>query len=212
MKYSQSVLFGILICFVVVSARHHGERPSDEIEQDDHSLKIEDTAQKKRSDASNPARHRRKRWQMNYGYNYPPPDQSFYEPNRRDYDNKNQEYLPQIYRLLEEISAYVKRPAAVLPPQPIYVPYPIHVPVPQICECKSNKKPQVPDITNRWPIMEDPNQNWGFEDKEKGKTPDVDYEDDNTRPISFTPVKAEHPLSRKQPNVEHGSSQAASKV
>lgn len=195
------VLLGLALCLVAVNARHYTDRIENEKRSDDD---LTENAEPARDYRGGQMRHRRKRWQMNYGYDYPPPPNPYY-PERRDYD-RNQELIPQIWRLLDEISAYVRRPPPppVLP-QPIYVPYPVPYPVPQNCTCNVKIVSQ-PNVTKRFPDFEDINQNWGIADTNE----EVDEEDDGdgSRPISFEPIKPKTPMTRPQPEVEHGSDQA----
>lgn len=188
------VLLVVLFCIGEVFPRHVLEEINDpNLQSDQH-----DGIRKHTSDQN---RHRRRRWQANYGaYDYPLPPQHYY-PERRDYDRNQQDLLPQIVRLLEEISAYVKRPQPSPMPQPIYIPYPVPYPVRQIeFGCKENTTKQ-PTVHNRFPVMEDTNQNWGFVIDKDDDTDDLD----GTRPISFDPIKPLRPMMRPQPNVEHGS-------
>ncbi|CAG4916346.1 unnamed protein product [Colias eurytheme] len=142
-------------------------------------------------------RHRRRSRQSHYDFWNP---YSF--DIRRDYDRRQDDVLAQIFRQLEELSAYVKRP----PPPPIYIPYPVIYSVPQYSPC--NCKPSKPNITlpDRLPEMEDENQNWGpilEETPEEG----FDSDDDGTRPIVLKPIGSNRP-SQSLPPLEHGSSQA----
>nr|WED40945.1 putative silk protein 2 [Ephestia kuehniella] len=196
-------LMGLLLCFTIVSCRHYNAKENTEESSDE----TEHIAKAREFAANQMRHHRRKRWQSNYGYDYPPPPPYPlpYYPDRRDYDRNNQDLLPQILRLLDEISSYIKRPPP--PPQPIYVPYPVPYPVPQVCSCavptNGSKNPNV-DKRLR-PTLEDSNQNWGLVDSND----DADYEDggDGSRPISFDPIKPKYPMQRPPPKVDHGSTQ-----
>ncbi|KAM3967242.1 uncharacterized protein ACR2FA_011583 isoform 1-T2 [Aphomia sociella] len=202
------LFFGLLLCMVVVSGRHYNDRVDTEelSDETDHIGKARDLA-------ANQMRHRRRRWQSNYGYDYPPPPIPYY-PDRREYERPNQQDLiPQILRLLDEISSYVKRPPPPPPPQPIYIPYPVPYPVPQQCFCQTkgtkDKTPTdvTPDVGKRLkPDIEDERQNWGIVESNT----DSDYDDlgDGSRPISFDPIKPKRPMLKPAPKVEHGSSQA----
>ncbi|XP_013200738.1 uncharacterized protein LOC106143247 [Amyelois transitella] len=201
MKYSIAFI-GIILCITAVSCRHYNaqENSGDTSDETEHITKA-------REFAANQMRHRRKRWQSNYGYDYapPPPYNLPYYPDRRDYD-RNQDLMPQILRLLDEISNYIKRPPPP-PPQPIYVPYPVPYPVPQLCSCAApSNGSNNPNVNNRLrPPLEDSNQNWGLVESND----ESDYEDggDGSRPISFDPIKPKYPLQRPAPKVEHGSTQ-----
>ncbi|XP_028173829.1 uncharacterized protein LOC114362571 [Ostrinia furnacalis] len=195
---SLAVFLCLALCIIAIHARHYNDRIENEKRDDELTDNVEST-----KDYRGQTRHRRKRWQMNYGYDYPPPPNPYY-PDRRDYD-RNQELIPQIWRLLDEISTYVRRPA--YPPAPIYVPYPVPYPVPQNCTCNVQMAP-TPNVTKRFPDMDDINQNWGI--AETNEEEDVADEDgnDGTRPISFDPIKPKTPMLRPQPEVEHGSNQA----
>ncbi|KAF9810790.1 hypothetical protein SFRURICE_014388 [Spodoptera frugiperda] len=196
------LLFGLSICMVGVYARHIEDHISDSASL---SPDQNDGIRKHGSES----RHRRRRWQMNYGYDYSLPPTHSYYPERREYDNRNQQQdlLPQIVKLLEEIATYVKRPAAPAAPQPVYIPYPVPYLVPQYGSCSDNATKK-PSIHTRFPEMEDTNQNWGFV---TNKDDDTDDLSDAGRPISFEPLKPLRPMKRPSPKVEHGSSQADSK-
>lgn len=154
-----------------------------------------------RKHTSDQNRHRRRTRQNYYSaYDYPLPPQHYY-PERRDYDRNQQDLLPQIVKLLEEISIYVKRPQPPpAMPQPIYIPYPVPYPVPQYTACSENTTKK-PSIHNRFPVMEDSNQNWGFVINKDDETDDLG----DSRPISFDPIKPIRPMMRPPPKVEHGS-------
>ncbi|XP_063360321.1 uncharacterized protein LOC134649496 [Cydia amplana] len=145
-------------------------------------------------------RHRPKRQYLgDYGY-HPAWYRPHYPEDRRD-DRSQQDLLPHIYRLLEEISDLVRRPPPPPPPpQPIYIPYPVQYPC-QRCNCPTLQKP---NVTSRFPEMEDSNQNWGYDDSNE---PEDDF--NNNRPINFDPIAAPGATSRPPPAVEHGSSQAS---
>lgn len=197
---SLAILVGLALCLVAVHARHYTDRLENEKRADDDSDNVE-SGKNYRSQM----RHRRKRWQMNYGYDYPPQPPNPYFLERRDYD-RNQELIPQIWRLLDEISAYVKRPPPPPVPQPIYVPYPVPYPLPQNCNCNA----QAPNITNRFPELEDVRQNWGIVTSQEADA--IDDGNDGSRPISFEPIKPKRPMQRPQPEVEHGTNEAATTV
>lgn len=193
------LLLVVIICMGEVYTRHLLDEVND---PDSLSSDQNDGVRKHSSDVT---RHRRRRWQTNYGaYDYALPASHYY-PERRDYDRNQHELLPQIVKLLEEISSYVRRPQSPPPPpQPIYIPYPVPYPVPQFSPCSENTTKK-PSIHNRFPEMEDTNQNWGFViDKDDG-TYDIN---DGARPISFDPIKPIRPMKRPAPKVEHGSSMA----
>ncbi|KAJ8733316.1 hypothetical protein PYW08_001614 [Mythimna loreyi] len=185
------LLLVVFICMGEVYPRHL----LDDVDPDSLTPDQKDGVRKHSSDMN---RHRRRRWQANYGaYDYAMPSPHYY-PDRRDYDRNQQDLLPQIVRLLEEISTYVKRPQP--PPQPIYIPYPVPYPVPQYSSCSENTTKK-PAIHSRFPQMEDTNQNWGFVIDKDDETDDFD----GTRPISFDPIKPVKPMKRPAPKVEHGS-------
>ncbi|XP_059049765.1 uncharacterized protein LOC131844814 [Achroia grisella] len=206
-----TILFGICVCAAVVYGRQFNDRVDTDVASDetDHIGKARDVA-------ANQMRHRRRRWQSNYGYDYSPPPIPYY-PDRREYDrpSQQQDIVPQILRLLDEISSYIKRPQPPPLPQPIYVPYPVPYPVPQQCTCSgrrnNNKSPtDIPTtFDNRIkPELEDERQNWGIIDS-NAEREEGDYDDigDGSRPISFEPIKPKRPMQRPPPKVEHGSSQ-----
>ncbi|XP_063893281.1 uncharacterized protein LOC110374597 [Helicoverpa armigera] len=190
-----TLLFVVLLCGVAVYARH-----LDDLSDSDSLSPEKSEGRKHGSDLT---RHRRRRWQMNYGYDYPQPPTHSYYPDRRDYDRNQQDLLPQIVKLLEEISVYVKRPQPPPVPQPIYIPYPVPYPVPQIASCSDNGTKK-PSVHTRFPEMEDTNQNWGFVTSKDDDTDDLS----ESRPISFDPIAPLRPMRRPAPKVEHGSSQA----
>lgn len=194
---SLALLVGVLLCLAVVNGRGFG----DGYERQDPSL-LSDAEDQGPKHHTAESRHRRRRWQMNYGYDYSPP----YYPERRDYDRNQQDLLPRIVKLLEEISVYVKRAQSPPQPQPIYVPYPMPYAVPQVsyvpgCSCTPAK---TPNVTVRFPQMDDTNQNWGFvKNDAENNGPIHDF----ARPISFDPIKPIRPMQRPAPSVEHGSQQ-----
>ncbi|CAH0605890.1 unnamed protein product [Chrysodeixis includens] len=196
-----ALLAGILLCLVVVNGRHLEENhePNPLTDSLEH---ISDSIKKHGAEM----RHRRKRWQANYGgYDFQVPNHGYPYPDRRGYDRNHEDLLPQVVKLLEEISVFLRRTplAAPPPPQPIYIPYPVPYPVPQFGSC-SDKGVKKPNISSRWPQMEDTNQNWGFVESNE----DADYESgDGSRPISFDPIKPLRPMKRPAPKVEHGSNQ-----
>lgn len=186
-----ALVLGLLLCLAMVNCRSFDDRresdPISEVDDEGHKSHVA-------------GRHRRRRWQMNYGYDYSMPP---YYPERREYDRNQQDLLPKIVRLLEEISVYVKRPQPPPPPpQPIYIPYPVPYPVIQYAPCATNGG-KLPNITTRFPNFEDTNQNWGFTAEEE--TP---LEGDGSRPLSFDPIKPPRPLTRPAPPVDHGSVQS----
>lgn len=174
---------------------------------------------------------RQKRFYNYYGYGFPPMSPVIY-PNL---DNQYGQYgyedpLVQIHRRLQDIAA-VGRTPNLPPPPPLGGHYPILFPVIYIpyvgCGCTPNQTPSnqtpgnqppgnetqrpnvndtQPDLSNRFPEMEDENQNWGLVVNETEVTDNE--EEDFTRPISFEPIRPIRPMSRPPPTVEHGSSQA----
>lgn len=196
------LLLGMLACLVTVQARHFADpsagESSDDASDEEFSPKIR------------LPRHRRRRWQSNYGYDYSPP--SFYPPNNYYPDRRNdrdQELIQNIYKLLEDINAYIRRtpPPPPPPPQPIYIPYPVSFPNRVVCrvnKLQNTTGTKVPDINNRGhPDMEDTNQNWGLVMAEE----EYDDENDGARPISFEPLVPKQLLKRPAPKVDHGSQQ-----
>ncbi|KAJ2951959.1 hypothetical protein O0L34_g4218 [Tuta absoluta] len=185
-------LFGLLLCLAAVTARH-----TDPVE-------ISDTEPSSNS-GNNKAKghgHRRKRYHMSYGYDYQPPAIPFYSPPRRESHDRNQDLLPEIYRLLDEISNYIRRPPPPPQPQPIYIPYPVPYPMCN-CETNNNKKSSKPTITSRFPDMDDTNQNWGIIDESS-----TEDEGDGSRPLSFVPIQPKRPLNRPQIALDHGTQHA----
>lgn len=196
-----TIIFGFLLCLAASNAWNF-ERRNTASEVDDHV----DTARRAREHTPN-QRHKRRSWHSSYGYDYPQPPNPFYQ-NRRDYEQQNQDLIPQIWRLLDEISSYVKRPQLPAQPQPIYIPYAVPYPVPQTCKCITNTAPNDDkNITfgNRFKGMED-EQNWGLVDSNEGD----DDEGDGSRPISFAPLVPKRPSKRPAIKVEHGSQQSGS--
>lgn len=191
------LLFGVLICFVAVNARHYVDRRADEGSDDQEALRPREHG----------SGHRKRRWQSSYGYDYPPP--SYYYPERRD-DRNNQETIQQIYRLLEDISSYIRRmPPPPPPPQPIYIPYPVAFTT--RVACKSPQNSSLPDTERRNTFTDsmDQNRNWGI-----FAPPQVDFtiDNDGARPISFEPLIPKQLIKRPAPAVEHGSQQASVSV
>ncbi|KAJ0178709.1 hypothetical protein K1T71_005484 [Dendrolimus kikuchii] len=210
------LLLAGLLCVVVVNGRHYedGNQPDNVEDQQFEARRYRER--------SGEQRHRRRRWQMGYGYDYQP--HSHYPERRNSYD-RNEDYVPQIFKLLDDLSDLLKRnqqPSPPPPPQPIYVPYPVPYPVPQYINCKPTTTDRTEDNKNEeknqtvtgvpprinvpGPIMEDERQNWGIITNDN-----MDYEDDGNdgaRPISFDPIKPKIILTRPPPEVDHGSSQA----
>lgn len=197
------LLLAGLLSVVLVNGRHFEDRNQPE------NVDEEQFETRKYRERSGEQRHRRKRWQMAYGYDLQP--HSYYPDRRNNYD-RNEDILPQIFKLLDELSDYVKKnqqqPPPPPPPQPIYIPYPVPYPVPQYINCKP-KIENKPNITQPsragFGGMEDVNQNWGFVTNDN-----EDYEDDGNdgaRPISFDPIKPKNFLMRPPPKVDHGTTQ-----
>lgn len=195
-----TIIFGVLLCLAASNARKFERRDIDS-EVEDHV----DTARRPR-EHSPIQRHKRRSWQNDYGYAYPQPPNPMYQ-DRRDYDQQNhQDPMPQIWRLLDEISSYVRRPPVSPPPQPVYIPYAVPYPIAQSCNCvtPTGAKEGV-NLTfgNRFKDME-PEQDWGPADSNGN----YDDGDDGSRPISFAPVMPKRPLKRPSMQVEHGSTQS----
>ncbi|KAI8424298.1 hypothetical protein MSG28_002848 [Choristoneura fumiferana] len=121
-----------------------------------------------------------------------------YEQRRDDRD-----LLPQIHRLLEDLSDYIRRPPPP-PQQPIYIPYPIQLPAPQCCKC-CKTEPNPPNVTTRWPDMEDKRQNWGYDDTDEVE----ENYGINARPIDFNRIPPPSSTARTPPKVNHGTEQGA---
>lgn len=192
------LVFLVLALFAIaVQARHY----TDKIETDKHKEDdLTQNADSGRDSRDGQMRHRRKRYNynLNYGHDYPPPP---YYIDRREYD-RNQELMPQIWRLLDEISAFVRRPPPQPLPQVVYVPYPVPYPFAQKCQCNA----QSTNVTaeTRFPTLEDPNQNWGFTNTNQNEEDDGT---DGSRPISLEPIRPQIVTERPQKEVDHGSEQ-----
>lgn len=169
---------------------------------------------------------RQKRFFNHYGYGFPPMNPVIY-PNR---DNQYGQYgyedpIVQIERRLQDIAGIARTSNYnfnVPPPLPPGGHFPILFPIifiPYVsCKCTPNQTPgnqtqppksngTNPDLSTRFPVLEDENQNWG----PVTNGTETDYqEEDFTRPISFDPILPERPMNRPPPNVEHGSSQSGS--
>lgn len=197
-----TIIFGVLICLAATNARN--------FERHDIASEVEDNVDPVRRAREHPSnqRHKRRSWHTNYGYDYPQPPNPFYQ-DRRDYEQQNhQDMLPQIWRLLDEISSYVRRPPLPPQPQPVYIPYAVPYPVGQTCNCVTQPGPtDDKNITvgKRFKDMED-EQIWGLVDSNEG----LEDDGDGSRPISFTPVLPSRPLKRPSLPVEHGSVQSGS--
>ncbi|CAH1647116.1 unnamed protein product [Spodoptera littoralis] len=187
--------------------------------------KLDTKAKEVESDKNSTDTQRQKRWYNPYGF--PPMNPLIYPSyNKRD-EGQNTGYyggqdpLVQIHRQIQEIANIVRQPPP--PPPPLHH-IPIFFPVLFIprgdCNCNPNPSPTpgpettesdkngtTPSIMNRWPVMEDTRQNWGFVVNQS----DSDSEDgvEFSRPISFDPIRLNRPM-RPQPPVEHGSVQSDS--
>ncbi|KAI5631039.1 hypothetical protein NE865_16247 [Phthorimaea operculella] len=186
-------LLGLLLCLAAVTARHTDPVENSETEPNNNG-----------NNRAKGNGHRRKRYHMSYGYDYQPPATPFYYPPRRESNDRNQDLLPEIYRLLDEISNYIRRPPPPPQPQPIYIPYPVPYPM---CNCEANnnvnKKMEKPTITSRFPDMDDTNQNWGIIDDST-----TEDEGDGARPLSFVPIQSKRPMKRPPVALEHGTQHA----
>ncbi|XP_038222963.1 uncharacterized protein LOC119840424 [Zerene cesonia] len=192
----QLLIFIGIICVLTIEARNVQEPEADSTNDDS-----EENALLKhiKEHASSQMRHKRRSRQSHYDYWNP----YQYDNFRRESDRRQDDMLAQIFRQLEELSAYVKRP----PPPPIYIPYPVIYSVPQYRPC--NCKPSKTNVTfpDRLPEMEDENQNWGPV-PEDAPEEGFDNDDDGTRPIILKPIGTNRPSQANQPPLEHGSSQA----
>lgn len=199
-----TILFGMLLCLAVANARHYGDRSESERTDDEETQGL-------RQEVDHTShRHRRRRWQSSGGYDYQPSRYDYRD--RRDYYRDQQDLIPQIYKLLDEISTYIRRQQVQPPPpppQPIYIPYPVPYFVPKVVVCKTPVKS--PNVTSRFPEMEDTNQNWGFVASTENMNDDYD-DTDGARPISFDPIRPKQQMKRPAPSVEHGSSQSKTPV
>lgn len=197
-----TIFFGLLLCLVASNARKFERRDVDTDVEDPV-----DTVRRAREHAPN-QRHKRRSWHNNYGYDYIQQPNPFYQ-DRRDYEQQNhQDLVPQIWRLLDEISTFVRRPPIAPQPQPVYIPYAVPYPVAQTCNCVTRTGPKDDkNVTfeNRFKGMED-ERIWGVVDSNEGVNNDDD--DDGARPISFVPVMPKRPLKRPSMQVEHGSMQS----
>lgn len=161
---------------------------------------------------------RQKRWFNYYGYGFPPVNPIIYPNQQNPISGSYEDPFSQIYRRLQDFSSSVRQPAFPqnLPQFPFFFPV-IFVPA-SGCTCSpSTPSPQTPQmnnttpgLNNRFPAMEDTNQNWGIvvDESARPTVKDIDYEDDGRRPISFEPVPPIAPVNRPAPPVEHGSNQA----
>ncbi|XP_046963068.1 uncharacterized protein LOC124532287 [Vanessa cardui] len=68
-----------------------------------------------------------------------------------------------------------------------------------------NQETTTPALPNRFPDLEDTQQNWGIV---SGNESNVNVEGDGNRPISFDPIVPQAPIDIPVPPVEHGSVQA----
>lgn len=195
------IIFGIFICLAACNARNF-ERRDIARDAEDHL----DPVRTAREHVPN-QRHKRRSWHTSYGYDYSQPPTPYYQ-DRRDYEQQNhQDMLPQIWRLLDEISSFVRRPPIPPQPQPVYIPYAVPYPVAQTCNCITPSSPKDNvnvTIGTRIKDMED-EQIWGLMDSNEGM---VEDDGEGSRPISFTPVPPRRPLKRPPPPVEHGSAQS----
>lgn len=171
---SKAILFAFLLYFVTIEAHKRDQSDDDILTSKVHEESID-------SERGLEGKHRRKR-------NWP------YFQSRRYYDQYQDDFFGafdqhqtqmEILRKLDEILLYVRRPPPPPPPQYIYVRYP----VPSQCNCNRrpanvSSVPSVPSggVPERFPSMEDPNQNWGAEDTEYS-------EEEFNRPLNFNGVE-----------------------
>ncbi|PZC86623.1 hypothetical protein B5X24_HaOG206184 [Helicoverpa armigera] len=164
---------------------------------------------------------RQKRWYNPYGYGFPPINPLIYPSlNIRD-ENPNSSFyggedpLEQIHKRIQEIAHAVRQPP-IPPPTHFPIFYPVLFIPSGDCNCNPSTpqpntpvRPQTngtaPSVNNRWPVMEDERQNWGFVINET----DSDEDEDFSRPISFDPIKLDRPM-RPPPPVDHGTVQSDS--
>lgn len=158
---------------------------------------------------------RQKRLFNPYGFGFPPISPIIYQ-NRRSsfgYNGYAEDPYQQIYRRLQDLS---RQPVAAAPIQfPFFFPV---IFIPQAgCGCSNNNRPNqnntAPGFDTRFPVIDDSRQNWGFvvdNNLDGPSTGNDDYDEDISRPISFSPVRPNRPLNIARPPVEHGSSQAGS--
>lgn len=171
---SLTALLSLALCVAVIGPSY--AKPSANADHQEHQ-------------DENLIRHRPKRQYPIYGRH----QQWQYE--RRE----ERDLLPEILRLLQDITDQLRRPPPP-PPPPIYVPYPIQYPTPVYCKCGDRS---VVNISSRWPEMEDKRQNWGYDDTDE-------VEEDygiNARPIDFSRVPPPSSTSRPPPKVNHGTQQ-----
>lgn len=195
-----TVIFAVLVCLTVSSARNFERR--DIVSDDEDQV---NTVRRAREHTPN-QRHKRRSWHNNYGYDYSQPPNPFYQ-DRRDYEPQNQQdIIPQIWRLLDEISTFVRRPIISPQPQSVYIPYAVPYPVSQTCKCNPPIDPnsdKTLTFGTRFKGMEE-GQNWGLVDSNEG----IEDDEDGSRPISFAPVMPNRPLKRPAIKVDHGSTQS----
>ncbi|KAI5631040.1 hypothetical protein NE865_16248 [Phthorimaea operculella] len=140
-------------------------------------------------------------------------------PSNDPYQNTfSEDPLQQIYRRLQDIAGVIRTQSKFNQPPPP-PPFPILFPVvfvPQVgCGCTPNQgatpKPKPNgtdfDIENRFPDMEDTNQNWGIVVNQNDTEVDDGEDEDFTRPISFQPIRPNRTMTRPPPAVDHGSNQ-----
>lgn len=180
------------------------------VEQDDS--KLENSPEQIEDKLNTAETTRQKRYYNPYGF--PPFNPLLYpNPNIRDFGLEDP--LSQIHRRVQDIANTVRQP----PPPPIpQVPFffPILFVPPFDCRCDPinsqptgpsvlNNNNTSPDVTNRFPEMEDERQNWGAVVNNTGISENDDQ--DYSRPISFDPIRLNRPNARPPPPVEHGTLQ-----
>ncbi|KAJ0178710.1 hypothetical protein K1T71_005485 [Dendrolimus kikuchii] len=123
------MMTGLLVVgVIIVNGQNYEEAIDDYVEDEQHEPR-------KYRIRSGEQRYRRRKWRMGYGYDDQP--YSHYSDRRNTYD-RNEEVIPQIFKLLDDLSNYIKinqKQPPPLPPQFIYVPYPVPYPVPQYINC-----------------------------------------------------------------------------
>lgn len=226
------IYFGILILHIYAYAAPSDVGKLEDIAKVDTTdvtpTEVEPIQEDIENDGTTTETSRQKRQFYNpYGYGFPPISKIIYPSsfnNRDNFDNFGsfgvEDPLLQIHKRVQEIASFVRQP----PPPPPIPQVPIFFPVLFVpsfdCGCNptdptptgpptTDNNTMQPNVTNRFPEMEDERQNWGIVTEDSTDANENDDEgQDFSRPISFDPIKLDRPNARPPPPVDHGTVQS----